>query len=105
LLAIGLATLVLTSVGVHDAYCYLQFNLSPLCQRADGSLWRDPSNGCYSHEDPFCRYEACPDSTMLREDWRHSCGWVFSRTEVGPTGPPPYFEGPSPGSGNPGRLS
>lgn len=105
MLLVGVLAAVVVSVGAHDTYChYVHFDSAPLCQRADGSLWRDPSNGCFGHEDPACQYEECPDSEMLSEDWRHTCSWVILRREVAPSGPAPYYDGPAPRSGVPGRL-
>jgi len=104
---VALATLVLVPlgvVGVHDAWChYVDFDIGTLCERADGSLWRDPSQGCTGGNDPQCRYESCADSEALSEGWRHACSWVFLQNEIGPSGPPPYFEGPAPGQGVLGR--
>ena len=102
---LGVLAIAGASVGVHDSYChYVNFDSSPLCQRSDGSLWRDPSNGCLGHEDPACRDDSCPDSNKVNEGWRHTCSWLFLRSEVGPTGPPPHYEGHSPRGGLPGRI-
>ncbi|CAN5376522.1 hypothetical protein BH23ACT3_BH23ACT3_04630 [soil metagenome] len=69
-LVVSVLALVTASIGVRDVYChYVDFDSSPLCQRSDGSLWRDPSNGYLGHEDPACRDQDCPDSEMLSEGW------------------------------------
>jgi hypothetical protein len=103
-LVLGLLV-ILGAVGVHDAYChYVHFDRSVLCRRADGSLWRDPSSGCTGGEDPRCRYAPCEDSERVSEGWRHACSWVILEAEVPPSGPPPHYDGPSPGRGLPGRA-
>ena len=109
LLITGLLVAVLGALGVvgaHDAYChYVDLDRGLLCQRPDGSLWRDASSGCTGGEDPQCRYEPCGDSEALSEDWRHACSWVFLEAEVPPSGPPPFHDGPAPGRGVPGRAT
>ncbi len=104
--AVGALALGAASVGGHDVYChYVHYDPSVLCERPDGSLWRDPSDGCTGHEDPDCRTTDCPASKRISEGWRHTCSWLFLRAEIGPSGPAPHNEGPSPGRGDPGRLS
>ncbi len=99
----------LSVVGGHDAYChYVDFDRGMLCQRPDGTLWRDASGGCTSGNDIECEQssaESCPDSEMLSEGWRHACSWVFLKVEWPPSGPPPYYEWPAPGQGVLGRSS
>lgn len=102
---LGLIAIAIAVVGVHDMYChYIDLDISQLCERPDGSLWRDPSAGCSAGNDPTCQStDECANSVFVSEDWRHSCTWVFLHTEVAPNGEPPYHQGPSPGGGVPGR--
>ena len=82
LLAASALGLPLLTVATHDAYChYVHFDRAPLCQRADGTLWRDPSGGCSGHEDPSCGEAVCADSEMLSEASRHTCSWLISQRE------------------------
>jgi len=98
-----LVALALGLVIVHDSVAtHSQFQMGWLCQRADGSLWRDPSFGCAS-DDPRCWPKQCAPSEHLSEGWRHACTWLLFRSETRPTGPPPYYRGDSPGAGCPGR--
>ena len=64
--ALALCAVVVVS---HDAYQAASFRAYELlCQRSDGSLWRDPSQGCTGGEDPRCTQgTACADSTMVSE--------------------------------------
>lgn len=90
-------------VLAHDGVARLRFNQGWLCQRSDGTHWRDHSNGC-AGEDPRCAETACATSALLVEGWRHACVWVFFKADAPPTGPRPYNEAPSPGQGCSGRA-
>jgi hypothetical protein len=100
--ALALCAVVVVS---HDAYQAASFNATDLlCQRSDGSLWRDPSQGCTGGEDLRCTEgTGCADSTMVSEGWRHACTWLVFDKEIAPRGEGPFHEGPSPGGGCLGR--
>lgn len=100
LAAAGVLVLAMTVVVVHDAACTLSFSTGRLCERPDGTLWRDDSWGCFAGEDPACE-DGCVDSRMVSEGPRRSCSWVLQRNEWPANGEPPYHVGPSPGSGVP----
>jgi hypothetical protein len=91
--------------GSHDIYQAAAFRGEVLlCQRADGSFWVDPSQGCTGGEDPRCADEAaCEDSTIVSEGWRHACTWFLFDQEAAPRGEEPFYEGLSPGRGCLGR--
>jgi hypothetical protein len=44
------------------------------------------------------RRRGLPGLEMMSEGCRHTCSWVVLRTKVGPTGPGPHYERPSPGA-------
>lgn len=90
---------VVAGVVVHDVPCAAQFNPSMLCERVDGTLWRDPSNGCTAGNDHGCPDGECPDSVRVSEPGRRSCSWVIMKKEVPSQSPPPYYTGPFPGRG------
>ena len=91
-------------VVAHDAVRSASLSIDLLCQRPDGSLWRDPSQGCTGGEDPRCTTgTGCTDSTILSEGWRHACTWLLFDEEIAPRGEEPFHVGPSPGGGCPGR--
>jgi hypothetical protein len=80
-------------IVVHDLY--RSWSVDPhgdfgaLCERDDGSVWRDPWMGCGHWEDPRCRYdEVCPDSTMITELVVPTGSWVFGKDRR-LTGPEP----------------
>lgn len=88
----------------HDFLEAASLDVDLLCQRSDGSFWRDPSQGCTGGEDPRCTDDiGCADSTMVSEGWRHACTWFFFDREIAPRGEEPFYEGPSPGRGCLGR--
>jgi hypothetical protein len=108
--SIGLAAFAASAciAGVvvsHDFYQAASFQgFELLCQRADESLWRDPSQGCTGGEDPRCVEEsACADSTIVSEGWRHACTWFIFEKEVATRGEEPFYDGSSPGRGCLGR--
>src|SRR5687767_14821098 len=98
--AVVVVVLLVGTVVAHDAVCSVTFGSGLLCERPDGSLWRDASYGCSGGEDPAC-LEPCVDSTPLAEGPRTSCNWLLMRTERPATGDPPHHTGPSPGTGGP----
>ena len=70
--------LALVTVLAHDYACHSE-SLHLICERADGSTWKDPSGGC-QYEDPRCGGAVdCERSKMIDEGFRDSCGWVFFR--------------------------
>lgn len=100
---IAIVALVLSGAAVHDAFAgYVQFDKGLLCQRADGSMWRDSSFGCIT-DDPRCWPNQCIPSKAVAEGWRHACTWLFFEMEMPPTGEPPYFTGDAAGAGCPGK--
>ncbi len=101
--AAGLALIPVVIVS-HDFYQAATFDTSLLCQRADGSFWRDPSNGCTGGEDRRCASETdCAESAIIPEGWRHACTWIVFDSEIRPSGETPFYEGPSRGRGCLGR--
>jgi hypothetical protein len=100
----AVAVLAAAVVVVHDLHAVATFHPLPLCERPDGSLWRSTSSVCMGYDDPQCTETPCEDSTLRPEGWRHSDPWVLEGEEVGPSGPPPYWDKPAPGAGKPGRL-
>ena len=71
-------------VGVvpHDVYCNGQVAAGSLCERSDGSHWRDPSNGCSGGEDPRCdEGKGCAASAFAAEPAKTSCAWVMHKDE------------------------
>jgi hypothetical protein len=100
----GTVASMVAVVVSHDYYQAASLSSDLLCERSDGSFWRDPSHGCYGHEDPRCTYETdCADPTITSEGWRHACTWILFDREVSPVGQEPFYEGPSPGRGCLGR--
>jgi hypothetical protein len=87
-------------VVTHDFLESASFSEASLCQRPDGSFWRDWYVECDSHNDPRCVTEpGCPDSTPISEGWRHACTWILFDKGVPPSGDEPFYEGPTPGRG------
>lgn len=67
-------------LGAQQVYCDLTFDTGLLCERSDGSRWRDPSFGCSAGEDPRCvDGKGCVDSAKVPEGPRQSCGWLRQR--------------------------
>lgn len=104
-IALGVALALGPAVVVsHDFYQAASFDTSLLCQRSDGSFWRDPSNGCTRGNDRRCADAPdCADSTTISEGWRHTCTWLIFDSEFRPSGGPPFYTGPAPGRGCLGR--
>jgi hypothetical protein len=100
--ALASASVVVVSHDFVESASFNRWDL--LCQRSDGSLWRDPSQGCTGGEDPRCAQgTGCADSAIISEGWRHACTWFLFDQEAAPRGEAPFYEGPSPGGGCPGR--
>lgn len=99
-ITVVVAVLLVGTVVVHDAVCNVTFGSGLLCERPDGSLWRDTSWGCSSGEDRACG-DPCVDSTPIAEGPRKSCGWLLLKLDRPATGEPPHYTGPSPGTGGP----
>lgn len=95
LTTLAAAFVIAVTAGVlgHDAYCYATFEPSHgiLCERDDGSRWRDPSDGCSGGEDPRCRTSdpepVCADSVVVPEEAQESCGWFVMKLSSPATGP------------------
>lgn len=102
--AILSVVVALAGVVAHDAVAaFVGFDPGLLCQRGDGSLWRDPSFGC-TDDDPKCWPNQCAPSQPVAEGWRHACVWWFFAAEARPTGDPaPRVRGEAPGAGCEGR--
>jgi len=78
-----------TVVG-HDTYCYVSYDRGSgiLCEREDGTTWRDPSGGCHAGEDPRCVDGAgCADSRAVAEPASASCSWLLLEQSFPATSP------------------
>jgi hypothetical protein len=90
----GIIAVVLVGGAVvvgHDAYCYVTYERGhgALCEREDGSTWRDPSGGCHAGNDPRCvDGVGCDDSMLVPEPASSSCGWILMKQEHPATAPP-----------------
>ena len=105
LCALGVAVSILGVIVTHDFLQVLSLSPSLLCERPDGTLWRDASNGCTGGEDPLCDGGlGCESASPVSEGWRHACTWLFFEEEVPPRGEEPFYSGPSPGRGCVGRA-
>lgn len=79
----GLALLVMMGVclsllGIltHDYLCDTGSQYA-ICERPDGTRWRDPSVGCFE-EDPRCRDGSeCVASRLVADPGSESCAWIF----------------------------
>lgn len=99
-MALVVVTLVVAPVGTvvaHDLFRWWAVDALSvggyLCERDDGTVWRDPSMGCGYWEDPRCRYDQpCASSRIITEAIVETGAWVLW-TERRVTGPDPVPAG------------